>query len=165
MRTRPLLVGLAGLAVLGFGAGDAVAGGGGCHDPGPTEGATEVVELQEGCMRPGTNRVEPGTRVTFVNRDQMLHNLYGTGWFHGDLAPGDEATRVFDEPGTFAYACTLHPGMVGAVVVEDPELIASSTGPGGDGDGGLALVATLGGVALLGAGFAGGRRIARRPAD
>jgi plastocyanin len=30
----------------------------------------------------------------------------------------DKATRTFAEPGTFAYVCSLHAGMVGTVVVK-----------------------------------------------
>ena len=28
------------------------------------------------------------------------------------------ATRTFAAPGTFAYACTIHPGMIGSVIVK-----------------------------------------------
>jgi hypothetical protein len=111
-------------------------------------------------------RVEPGTTVTVTNDDAMVHNLFGAGgWLHGDLGRGESTSHTFREPGTFAYACTLHPGMVGAVVVEDPQLISASSSPladDGEGAGARTTVAVLGGIALLGAGVATGRAVGRR---
>lgn len=163
MRRLLVLLGLVSLTLVGS-AGGAVAGGGGCHDPEPTEDATTRVVMEAACMRPGIARVQPGDTVTVVNNDQMLHNLYGPAWFHGDLQPGEEASRTFTEPGTYAYACTLHPGMAGAVVVGDAELISSSapdTDAGGL-SGGAAMALTFAGLAALALVFAGGLTAGRR---
>ncbi len=55
---------------------------------------------------------------------------------------GETRRFRFDEAGVYPYACTLHPGMVGAVVVGDDErqagdaatvVAASSAGSGGPG--------------------------------
>ena len=163
MRRFLVLLGLATFTLAGL-AGRADAGGGGCHDQEVTEEATTTVAMEMACMRPGTVRVQPGDTVTVVNNDKMLHNLYGFGWYHGDLQPGDEATRTFTEPGTYAYACTLHPGMVGAVVVEDTELISSFGGqPDASGmSGGTAMLLTFAGLAALALVFAGGLTAGRR---
>ena len=96
------------------------AGGGGCHRDmahGPTEGTGDVVEMVDFCMSPSVLRVEPGDVVAFVNRDQARHNLFGSGMFGGDLATDSSVAYRFDDDGTYAFACTYHPGMVGAVVV------------------------------------------------
>jgi plastocyanin len=96
--------------------------GGGCHRDlagGAVEASGSTVELAGACMNPAVLRVDVGTTVTFVNRDEVLHDLYGSGFAAGDLRPGQEATFRFDDAGTFAYACTLHPGMVGAIAVGD----------------------------------------------
>ena len=92
-------------------------GGGGCHEA--TEGTGPVVELLNVCFTPTVLRVEPGTTVTFVNRDPMPHDLAGIGWGWGALAPGEEATQRFEASGTYAYSCYLHIGMSGVVVVGD----------------------------------------------
>ena len=44
----------------------------------------------------------------------------GTGGFHssGMLVPGDTFTVTFSKPGTYLFACVLHPPMVGKVVVK-----------------------------------------------
>jgi plastocyanin len=101
----------------------ASAGGGGCHlvlgGEGPTEATGTTVELQAACMSPTVLRVEPGTDVTFVNRDEMTHNLFGAGLSVSELTFGQSASLRYEEPGTYPFACTLHVGMVGAVVVGD----------------------------------------------
>jgi plastocyanin len=54
-----------------------------------------------------------GTRrhnVTFVQTQGVPENVPNT--------VSDKATRTFAQPGTFAYVCTLHGGMVGTVVVK-----------------------------------------------
>jgi hypothetical protein len=61
--------------------------------------------------------------VTFVNRDPTGHNVSASGW--GNLEPmshGDAFSATFAAPGVYPFACLIHPGMVGAVVVgEDLE--------------------------------------------
>ena len=122
MRRRLLL---RSTAVLGFGlsAGvplaPAVAAGGGGGCPEVTEGTGTVVELVNFCFTPSVIRVEEGATVTFVNRDEAPHNVTGGNWGSPALEVGDEITQRFDTSGTYAYSCTLHGGMVGAVVVGD----------------------------------------------
>jgi plastocyanin len=42
----------------------------------------------------------------------------GDGSFDsGVLSPGATFTRTFDEAGTFAYGCVIHPTMTGTIVV------------------------------------------------
>jgi plastocyanin len=116
-------VGLATTALTMSMASPASAGGGGCHlvlgGEGPTQAAGTTVELKAACMSPTVLRTEPGTEVTFVNRDAMTHNLYGAGLAVSELQLGQSATVRYDGPGTYPFACLLHPGMVGAVVVGD----------------------------------------------
>jgi plastocyanin len=119
IRRMLLIVGtIAGVSVLGPWSGPASAGGG-CHT-GVTQGSGEVVELVDACFTPTTLRIEPGDPVTFVNRDTMDHNVVANGWGHfDDLAPDDRFAVSFDDRGIYPFACTLHPGMTGAIVVGD----------------------------------------------
>ena len=98
-------------------AAPAVAGGG-CHTP-PTEGTGTTVELAKLCMSPTVLRAEEGATVTFVNRDAMEHNVASNGFYTDFAKAGDTWQYRFTESGTYAYACTLHPGMTGAIVVGD----------------------------------------------
>jgi plastocyanin len=101
-------------------AAPADAGGGGCHAPGASEGVGSTVETRGACFVPSVLRVEPGATVNFVNRDGIGHNLSGVnlGGFD-ELGPDAVVTHHFESVGTYPYACNLHPGMTGAIVVGD----------------------------------------------
>jgi plastocyanin len=104
------------------------AGGGMCHAE-LTEGSGTVVAMSKLCFRPGVIRVDPGTRVTFVNRDPTGHNVSASGW--GNLEPmshGDAFSATFAAPGVYPFACLIHPGMVGAVVVGEDLQAGSGDG-------------------------------------
>jgi plastocyanin len=120
MRVRTLIVsGLAaGVAVLG-GAVPASAGGGCMHGTAPTDGRGTVVEIVNYCFTPTVLHVEPGTEVTFVNRDDTSHEVTGVGGRWGtfeDLGLNDQVSYTFEEDGVYVYSCFIHPGMVGAIV-------------------------------------------------
>jgi plastocyanin len=107
--------------------------GGGCHS-GATQGTGDTVEMQDACFTPSTLQAEPGATITFINTDPFDHNVSGNGWGeYGTVAPGDRLRVTFDAEGIYAYACTLHPGMTGSVVVGD-----------GDGPGNGAVVVGAG---------------------
>ena len=121
MRARTLIVsGLAAaVAVLG-GGGSASAGGGCMHGTPPSSSGGTVVELIEACFTPTVLHVEPGTEVTWVNRDDMSHEVTGVGGTWGtfdDLGLNDRVSYTFADDGVYVYSCFIHPGMVGAVVV------------------------------------------------
>jgi plastocyanin len=65
-------------------------------------------------------RVRAGTRVRWVNDDQLQHTVTADdGAFDSGLVdPGRSFERVFDRPGTYSYHCTPHPFMHGRVIVE-----------------------------------------------
>jgi plastocyanin len=110
-------------AALWGGVGIASAGGGCMHSTGPTTGRGNTVEMLDMCFTSTVLYVERGTDVTWTNRDPMGHNIVGVGgtWGGPDLtlSPGDTVSYRFDEDGVFPYACWIHPGMIGAIVVGD----------------------------------------------
>ena len=163
---------IATIAVLGTiaalaGAASAAAGGGGhCA---PTEGSAEQVVLEGACFTPSTLRADVGETVTFVNRDPTAHNVSGTGWGHyEDMGQGDRFTTSFKVDGIYPFACTLHPGMNGVVVVGEEagvQALADAGPPtassGSELDGRAWLAAGAVGLlvgAAAGAGLAGFRR-------
>ncbi len=110
---------VAGMALLAPGLSPADAGGGGCHSRPESEGTGAEVAIQ-GCFSPTVLRVAPNTRVTFRNNDAYAHVVIGQSWSAlTDLGAGAVSDVVFAEQGTFPYACTLHPGMVGVIIVGD----------------------------------------------
>ena len=71
---------------------------------------------------PAMRRVATGTWVTWSNDGQDAHTVTAAdGSFDsGNLDPSEGFSWFFDEPGTFAYVCALHPWMTGQIVVSDP---------------------------------------------
>ena len=117
-RLRVLVPLLAVLAATLLAAAPASAGGG-CHAP-ATEGRGTTVALTDLCFTPTLLRVEPGSTVTFVNRDTMVHPLSRPGGEWGwDGGVGERTTVRLDQAGTYPFFCYVHPGMVGVVVVGD----------------------------------------------
>jgi plastocyanin len=113
----------------------ASAGGTHCGAP-PTEGVTAMVDISKGCFAPTVARVAPGDTVRFTNSDPFPHNLVGHAvtWGQAEpLASGEELEATFVEEGLYPFACTLHPGMVGVIVVEDgsAEVAAAIGDPSG----------------------------------
>ena len=65
------------------------------------------------------SHVAVGTTVTWMNTDSISHTSTSdvSGWNSGVVAPGGQFSFAFQTAGTFPYHCTIHPGMVGTVVV------------------------------------------------
>jgi hypothetical protein len=74
--------------------------------------------IRDGTFAPALT-VAAGTTVTWTNEDWAPHTATAEdGSFDsGRLNQGDSFDQTFDEPGTFAYHCSFHPGMMGSVVV------------------------------------------------
>jgi len=68
---------------------------------------------------PDELNVAVGTTVTWMNADSVSHTSTSdaTGWNSGIVAPGGQFSFAFQTAGTFPYHCSIHPGMVGTVVV------------------------------------------------
>ena len=69
---------------------------------------------------PSPLEVTAGATVTWTNTDTVDHTSTSNaaGWNSGTIAPGRQFSVAFPNAGTFAYHCTIHPGMVGTVVVK-----------------------------------------------
>lgn len=105
--------------------------GGSCHTAANSAKGISV-QLSELCFQPTVLYAKAGQTVTWTNTDAgTAHNVTGVGfsWAStGDLFTGDSFKHRFDTEGVYPYACTIHPGMVGAVVVGTPSVPGSSVG-------------------------------------
>lgn len=121
-RRAALLVPFASLLLLvaGLAFSTVALAGGGCHTTNgqpTTDAATTTVTLATCRFGPTVARVSTGHVVTFVNKDGAPHNVTGTGWASPELQQGDSYRHTFDARGIYPYACSLHPGMNGVVIV------------------------------------------------
>lgn len=67
--------------------------------------------------------VDRGTKVSWTNKDPFQHTVTGLGYSWGSseaLEQSDVITQQFRRDGVFPYFCSFHPGMVGVVIVGDP---------------------------------------------
>lgn len=94
--------------------------------PGNGSGGTPVsivrgaLDLTTTAYAPNPLTVAVGTSVTWTNNDTTVHTSTANdgSWNSGTMAPGASFTRTFASAGTFAYHCTIHPGMVASVTVQ-----------------------------------------------
>ncbi|MGH7530588.1 MAG: cupredoxin domain-containing protein [Gemmatimonadales bacterium] len=71
---------------------------------------------------PAPITVSAGATVAWTNNDVVEHTVTAAdgSWDSGLIAPGGTWRRRFERPGEYAYHCTPHPFMRGAVVVSEP---------------------------------------------
>ncbi len=69
---------------------------------------------------PPTITVAAGTTVTWTNNDDIPHTVRAVdGGFHSKaMDTGDSYSFAFAKPGVYSYFCSLHPKLVGKVVVK-----------------------------------------------
>jgi plastocyanin len=90
--------------------------------PTATPSSQPQVSLVDNGYLPAQLTVRVGARVTWINTGSDGHDVTGTGpggdWRSGPLAPAEHYARQFALPGTYDYACSIHPEMRGRVVVQ-----------------------------------------------
>jgi plastocyanin len=91
-----------------------------------------------GCFRPDPIQIKVGDTVTWTNNAGTTHTATSdTGaWDTGNVAPGASSNAVsFPTAGTFTYHCSIHPSMVGSVIVSTAAANSPPAGlaPGGGG--------------------------------
>ena len=84
---------------------------------------TNRIEIKDFAFGPSTITVPAGTKVTWVNKDEEPHKVVSVDeTFKSKAIDTDgEFSFVFDKPGAYKYFCSVHPRMVGTVVVVDPK--------------------------------------------
>lgn len=92
---------------------------GGAAEPAAGASAAKTVSIVNFAFKPGTLKVKRGASVSFANTANTDHTATKGGSFDTKrLAPGGAKTVKFNQRGTFAYHCKIHPFMKGKVIVE-----------------------------------------------
>jgi plastocyanin len=106
-----LLIAALSLAILG-GMGSSIAAA-------AETDATKVV-IKDFMFMPMSLTVKAGSTVTWVNMDDEPHTVVSnTQLFRsGALDTKETFSFKFTEPGTYHFTCSIHPRMVGAIVVQ-----------------------------------------------
>ena len=82
------------------------------------EGST-IVMAKDFMFAPTSLTVAAGSTVTWTNRDDEPHTVVSdSGLFRSAALDTNESFSFrFEKPGTYRYVCTIHPRMVGTIVV------------------------------------------------
>ena len=82
-------------------------------------GAT-AVNIDNFTYSPPTITVAAGTTVKWTNADDIPHTVRAVdGSFHSKAMDTDDSySFTFAKPGVYSYFCSIHPKMVGKVVVK-----------------------------------------------
>ena len=82
-------------------------------------GTAAEVKISNFAFDPSSLTVKVGTTVTWTNQDSAPHTITSDAgdWDSGQLSNGQSFSHTFDQAGTFAYHCSVHPSMTGTIVV------------------------------------------------
>ena len=85
----------------------------------PTPAVGPRIEITKHAFSLLTVTVRAGATVTWINHDDDVHTVVSsTALFRSPgLDTDDSFSYRFTKPGTYQYFCTLHPLMVGTVIV------------------------------------------------
>ncbi|HJX19422.1 MAG TPA: cupredoxin family copper-binding protein [Steroidobacteraceae bacterium] len=83
---------------------------------------TVIVLARDFMFAPTSLTVSAGSTVTWTNKDDEPHTVVSdSAVFRSGALDTDESFSFrFDKPGTYHYACSIHPRMVGTIVVLSP---------------------------------------------
>lgn len=86
-----------------------------------TNGAQVSVTIQNMMFAPSTLNVRVGDTVVWTNNDSVAHTVTGdtAGPRSTSIAQGGTYSYTFTTSGTFSYHCSIHPSMMGTVMVAE----------------------------------------------
>ena len=80
------------------------------------------VAIDNFAFKPAELNVAVGTKVTWLNRDDVPHTATSTAkpraFDSHTLDTDDKFSHVFSKAGTYEYFCAVHPHMTGKVIVK-----------------------------------------------
>ena len=88
-------------------------------DGGAAAADSTIVMARNFMFAPSALTVAAGSTVTWTNKDDEPHTVVSdSGLFHSAALDTNESFSFrFDRPGTYNYMCTIHPRMMGTIVV------------------------------------------------
>lgn len=87
-------------------------------EPDPAPNDQQTVSIEDFAFSPAELSVPVGTTVVWTNGDAVQHSIVGDdGLSSPTLGRGTSYEHTFTTPGTYVYACGIHPSMTGTIVV------------------------------------------------
>ena len=81
------------------------------------DGVVQVSVVDFGYM-PGVVRIHAGQTVIWRNDGREEHDVTGDDWHSGPLEPSTAYRQTFGVVGTSSFRCSIHPDMVGTLIVD-----------------------------------------------
>jgi plastocyanin len=88
----------------------------GDKDPGGIE-----VKIDNFTFAPASVKVAAGTTITWTNKDDVPHTVVSddkTTFKSKALDTDEQFSYTFNKPGKYSYFCSVHPKMMGEVIVQ-----------------------------------------------
>jgi len=88
--------------------------------PSVAETSDTKIVVKDFMFKPTPVTVKAGATVTWTNMDDEPHTVVSdTGVFKsGGMDTNESFSFKFDKPGTYHFTCSIHPRMVGTIVVQ-----------------------------------------------
>jgi plastocyanin len=85
-----------------------------------TASADATISIRDFAFSPTSVTIAVGSKVKWQNLDGEPHTVRSVdNDFRSDaLDQNDSFTHTFDKPGTYRYVCSIHPQMIGTIVVK-----------------------------------------------
>lgn len=84
-------------------------------------GTAATIVIDKFTYQPASLTVAPGTQITVMNRDSAAHTVTANdGSFDSGTIAGGQRGEITapSKPGNYPYTCTVHPYMVGILIVK-----------------------------------------------
>jgi plastocyanin len=89
----------------------------------PSDKVARQIVIDNFKFEPRRLMIRAGTRVTWINRDDVPHTATSTArpkaFDSKTLDTDGQFSHVFATPGTYEYFCAVHPHMRGEIVVKE----------------------------------------------
>lgn len=88
----------------------------------PAQAEDMKIDITNYMFTPNKVTVTPGTKITWVNHDEVPHTIADKDkkFRSSALDTNDIYSYTFTTPGTYQYFCTLHPQMLATIIVAAP---------------------------------------------
>lgn len=79
---------------------------------------SRIIDIKNFSFNPAILTISKGETVVWTNSDSAPHQIKSDQFSSGMLSNGQSFSFTFNEVGTFNYICSVHPSMMGKVIVQ-----------------------------------------------
>jgi plastocyanin len=86
-------------------------------------GVSNVIAIKDFVFNPSPLTIKAGSTVSWVNQGSATHTVNSDStspvqFASKEIKSGGSYSFTFNKPGTYPYHCSIHPSMVGTIIVE-----------------------------------------------